>query len=568
MVTKNIGHKHPLALTAIAVLLLSSCSQHSFLPPIADKSGVSVSKAVVVNDIPKTQQALAALLPAQVRLAFPEAVLSVYATQGGQLIWSDETLRREFEQQLVEIALAGVDAQFLQWATWLSSPQLAGTARELVLTDAMIGYLGFTDGVRAQGDRWLYRAGSYSLTRPTTTKIEQWQQSTHNKATFAQYLTQLAPIHPNYKEMRQVMNVLYSESASNAKFNATSAVKPGNTLTPTNKIALIDALNQAARWSGDNTLSVSDTLALENSYNSQFVEKVRRFQGLHGITQDGVISTQTAEWLNMSPLTRAKLMALNIQRLRLLPSAYDTRILVNIPDYFLEFYHNSKLILDSKVIVGSPSRKTPIMDNALRNVVINPPWNVPNKLAREDIIPKIKRDPNYVTRLGYSVYSDWSGSSSPVNPAEVDWHSAQAKNLRFQQSPGSSNALGRYKFNMPNSEAIYLHDTPNHRNFERSNRAISSGCIRVNKASTLASILINGVDGWSDNRISGTLKGGKTTYVKLPDNVPVHLFYLTAWKRAQGQTQFRNDIYRYDTMIDNVNVSAQQLNNLLPEITK
>lgn len=568
MVTKNIGHKHPLALTTIAVLLLSSCSQYTFLPPTAEESGTTIAKATVINTIPKTQQALTALLPGQVRLVFPDTVLRVYATQGSQLVWSDETLRREFEQQLVEMALTGIDAQFLQWAIWLSSPELTEMARELVLTDAMIGYLGFTDGVRAQGERWLYRSGGYSLTRPTMAKIEQWQQATQNKTTFAQYLTQLAPIHPDYKAMRQVMNQLYHESASSAKFNASSAVKPGNTLTPTNKIALIDALNQAARWSGDSTLSVSDTLALENSYTSQFVEKVRRFQGLHGIAQDGIISTQTAQWLNMSPLTRAKLMALNIQRLRLLPSAYDTRILVNIPDYFLEFYHNGKLILDSKVIVGSPSRKTPIMDNALRNVVINPPWNVPNKLAREDIIPKIKRDPSYVNRLGYSVYSDWSGSSSQINPAEVDWHSTQAQNLRFQQSPGSSNALGRYKFNMPNSEAIYLHDTPNHRSFERSNRAISSGCIRVNKASTLASILINGVDGWSDNRISGTLKGGKTTYVKLPDNVPVHLFYLSAWKRTQGQTQFRNDIYRYDTMIDNVNVSAQQLDNLLPELTK
>ena len=138
-------------------------------------------------------------------------------------------------------------------------------------------------------------------------------------------------------------------------------------------------------------------------------------------------------------------------------------------------------------------------------------------------------------------------SKEPMDPWQVDGVPITASNLpfRFQQAPGARNSLGRYKFNMPSSDAIYLHDTPNHNLFQKDTRALSSGCVRVNKASELANMLLQDA-GWNDTRISDALKQGDTRYVNIRQNIPVNLYYLTAFVGADGRTQYRTDIYNYD----------------------
>lgn len=246
-------------------------------------------------------------------------------------------------------------------------------------------------------------------------------------------------------------------------------------------------------------------------------------------------------------------MALNIQRLRIIPEDSGTGILVNIPAFSLNFYLNDDVILDSKVIVGRPDRKTPIMSSALNNVVINPPWSVPTSMARKDIAPRGKQDPSYFSRKGYTVYSGWGQDSFEIDPYSINWDEITPANFpyRIRQAPGPTNSLGRYKFNMPSSDAIYLHDTPNHSLFNRSARAISSGCVRVNKANELASILL-GDAGWEQKRIDGAVKAGSTRYVNIPDRIPVYLYYQTAWVDKEQKPQYRADIYQYDNSIENV----------------
>ena len=141
----------------------------------------------------------------------------------------------------------------------------------------------------------------------------------------------------------------------------------------------------------------------------------------------------------------------------------------------------------------------------------------------------------------------WSNNAEAIDPWHVDWETITASNLpfRFQQKPGVHNSLGRYKFNMPSSDAIYLHDTPNHTLFQKDARALSSGCVRVNKASELASMLLQDA-GWNDARISSQLKDGNTKYVNIRQTIPVSLYYLTAFVGDDGRTQFRTDIYNYD----------------------
>ncbi|MGK4431950.1 L,D-transpeptidase, partial [Yersinia enterocolitica] len=221
-------------------------------------------------------------------------------------------------------------------------------------------------------------------------------------------------------------------------------------------------------------------------------------------------------------------------------------------------------VLSSRVIVGRPSRKTPLMSSALNNVVVNPPWNVPTSLVRQDIVPKARYDSSYFQRHGYTVLSGWSNDAEVVDPSMIDWSMISPNNFpyRLRQAPGASNSLGRFKFNMPSSDAIYLHDTPNHGLFQKDIRALSSGCVRVNKASDLANMLLQDA-GWNDARVSATLKQGDTTYVNIRQRVPVQLYYLTAWVADDGKPQFRTDIYNYDMTVRSGSQISHQAELLL-----
>ena len=288
----------------------------------------------------------------------------------------------------------------------------------------------------------------------------------------------------------------------------------------------------------------------QDVYSTELVDAVKRFQHWQGLASDGVIGPRTREWLNVTPRMRAGLLALNMQRLRLLPDDMHNGIMVNIPNFSMNYYEQGKTILSSRVIVGRPDRKTPLMRSALNDVVLNPPWNVPTSLIRGDIVPKAKSDPNYLMKHGFTLLSGWNADAQVINPESINWAAVNPATFpyRVRQAPGPQNALGRYKFNMPSSDAIYLHDTPNHMLFQRDIRALSSGCVRINKAAELAGILLKNV-GWDSNRISGALQEGNTRYLAIHHRIPVNLYYLTAWVGEDGQPRFRTDIYNYDNLV-------------------
>lgn len=182
-------------------------------------------------------------------------------------------------------------------------------------------------------------------------------------------------------------------------------------------------------------------------------------------------------------------LALNTQRLRIIPN-FNNGIFVNIPSYQLYYFRDGALALQSKVIVGRDDRRTPVMYSKLSNVVVNPPWNVPTSIMTKDIVPKLARDPGYADRASLEILD---GSGNKVNPRSINWSqylNAKSTPYRIRQKAGDDSALGRYKFNMPSSDAIYLHDTPNHGLFGKSNRALSSGCVRVAKSDELATIFL------------------------------------------------------------------------------
>lgn len=493
--------------------------------------GVSVDKA---------RAELQSQLPAGFTPVYMSQLELLYTAREMKPMWENRDAVKAFQQQLAEVAIAGFQPQFTTWVALLTDPAVTGQARDIVLSDAMMGYLHFIANIPVKGNRWLYSDKPYALTTPPISVINQWQVALDN-GQLTSFVASLAPQHPQYAAMHESLLKLVGDTRPWPQLTSTATLRPGEWSND------IPALREILRRTGM-LESVVSTAAKEgrSAYDRELVDAVKRFQTWQGLGADGTIGPATRDWLNVTPAQRAGVLALNIQRLRLLPGTLSTGIMVNIPAYSLVYYQNGNQVLASRVIVGRPDRKTPMMSSALNNVVVNPPWNVPPTLARKDILPKVWNDPGYLERHGYTVMRGWN-SKETIDPWQVDWATITASNLpfRFQQAPGARNSLGRYKFNMPSSDAIYLHDTPNHTLFQKDSRALSSGCVRVNKASELANMLLQDA-GWNDTRISDALKQGDTRYVNIRQNIPVNLYYLTAFVGPDGRTQYRTDIYNYD----------------------
>ncbi|MCK2051169.1 L,D-transpeptidase [Citrobacter freundii] len=493
--------------------------------------GVSVDQA---------RAELQSQLPAGFTPVYMSQLELLYAAREMKPMWENRDAVKAFQQQLAEVAIAGFQPQFTTWVALLTDPAVSGQARDIVLSDAMLGYLHFIANIPVKGNRWLYSDKPYALTTPPISVINKWQVALDN-GQLTSFVASLPPQHPQYAAMHESLLKLVSDTRPWPQLTSTATLRPGEWSND------IPALREILRRTGMLESAVS-TSAKEgrSAYDRELVDAVKRFQTWQGLGADGAIGPATRDWLNVTPAQRAGVLALNIQRLRLLPSELSTGIMVNIPAYSLVYYQNGNQVLASRVIVGRPDRKTPMMSSALNNVVVNPPWNVPPTLARKDILPKLWNDPGYLERHGYTVMRGWN-SKETIDPWQVDWATITASNLpfRFQQAPGARNSLGRYKFNMPSSDAIYLHDTPNHNLFQKDTRALSSGCVRVNKASELANMLLQDA-GWNDTRISDVLKQGDTRYVNIRQNIPVNLYYLTAFVGPDGRTQYRTDIYNYD----------------------
>ena len=536
-------------ISELSSALSQSANQSAAVAQMAGEQALSADAAA------KSRAGIQAVLPSGYQPVFMNPLVSLYAARDMKPMWDNREAVQAFQQQLAEVAIAGFQPQFTTWVELLTDPAVNGLARDVVLSDAMMGYLHCISGIPTQCNRWLYGTKPYAMSTPPLSVINQWQVALDN-GSLPQFIAGLAPQHPQYAAMHQALLAQVADSRPWPQLTGKTSLRPGEWSNDAGALREIlqrtGMLDDAAKISlpGDEVVSPSAGKKAKSSgrgvYDRQLVEGVKRFQAWQGLGADGVIGQATRDWLNVSPAQRAGVLALNIQRLRLLPGNLATGIMVNIPAFSLVYYQDGSQVLASRVIVGRPDRKTPMMSSALNNVVVNPPWNVPPTLARNDILPKVRNNPGYLEQHGYTMMRGWN-SKETIDPYQVDWETITASNLpfRFQQAPGARNSLGRYKFNMPSSDAIYLHDTPNHNLFQRDGRALSSGCVRVNKASELANMLLQDA-GWNDARISDALKQGNTRYVNIRQNIPVNLYYLTAFVGADGRTQYRTDIYNYD----------------------
>lgn len=265
---------------------------------------------------------------------------------------------------------------------------------------------------------------------------------------------------------------------------------------------------------------------------------IERFQRRHGLESTGTVDQPTREAMNVPVTARIDQLRINRERLREhKPDDNGLFVRVNIPDFRVELHRQHRIVHTSRAVVGRPDRQTPVLRDRITHLTLNPAWNVPQRIAREDLAPRFARDPDYAERHGYELNAADSDISS------VDWSDPPYVPLR--QEPGPTNALGRVKFEMPNERAIFLHDTPERHLFHAEQRAFSAGCVRVEDPLELAARLA-GYGAGGVQHLAGAIRNGETRAVRFGRTVPVQLVYFTAWADHKGRVQFREDIYDKD----------------------
>jgi murein L,D-transpeptidase YcbB/YkuD len=321
-------------------------------------------------------------------------------------------------------------------------------------------------------------------------------------------------------------------------------VPSGPTLKPGMTDARIAALRKRLAATGD--LPTADLTS--TSFDESVEVGVKIFQRQHGLEADGLVGKTTLATMNVPVEARIDQIRVNLERARwVLHNLPDEYVLTDITGFRVKYVRDGEAIWESRAQVGKPYRKTPVFRAEITYLDINPTWTVPPTILYQDIIPKLRKDPDYLNKKDMQVL-EFSGE--PVDASTIDW--SKYSNGRFpymiRQNPGPQNALGRIKFMFPNKHAVYLHDTPNKSLFGRTGRAFSSGCIRVENPYDFAELLLKS-DQWNKASILKVVDSKKTTSVPLPSPVTVILLYWTANADADGHVVFRQDIYNRDGLI-------------------
>jgi L,D-transpeptidase YcbB len=288
-------------------------------------------------------------------------------------------------------------------------------------------------------------------------------------------------------------------------------------------------------------------------FDETIEEAVLRYQKRQGLKQDGIVGPRTLEMLNTSLQKRIRQIELNMERWRWVPRNIGNRyLIVNIADYKLWVTENRSRVLDMRVVVGRPYRRTPVFSAKMTFMVINPYWNIPQSLAIKDVLPKIQKNIHYIEQQKIKVFKDWSKNAVEIDPETIVWNKIEPRNFTYKlrQEPGPRNVLGQMKFIFPNKFAVYLHDTPKRSLFKENNRGFSSGCIRVEEPISLAVYLLQDDPSWTRERLVEAIENKTPQIVGLKRPITVHLQYWTAWVDETGRLNFRHDVYDRDRPLD------------------
>ena len=362
----------------------------------------------------------------------------------------------------------------------------------------------------------------------------------------ADYLKGLNPTHPAYVAMKKALAELRAEQAK----PSANPIEDGDLVKKGASDPRIPAVRSRLAELGFSATPADD--AEPDVLDAELSVQLRLFQKQAGMKITGVLGPQTVAALNNATTSGStdKLLD-NMERIRWLPRDLGSRyIFVNQAAFEAQVIRDGKPEWETRVIVGKPMTQTPVFNDEMEMVVFNPSWGVPPSIIANEYLPKLRRDPGYLDRLGFKVVTP---AGKVVSSRSVSWGSYGAKvPYGIQQPPGVKNALGELKFLFPNAHDIYMHDTPTRELFSQDMRAFSHGCVRVQNPREFASVVL----GWSPDEVAAKVETGVSETVRLKQKIPVHLTYFTAWPDASGNIVYFNDIYGRDKPIENARSST------------
>jgi len=451
----------------------------------------------------------------------------VYEGRGFQPLWTG-SLAAQYDAQRVLEQIKHADEDGLHTEDYRTDA-LAGLVAadrdnpdfELLLTDSVLRYahdlrsgrvkpndvdedialpaIGF-DYAKALGDA----AGSHGLTR---------------------YLADMAPKHPEYVGLRQALG----------RYRAIDVGGGWGTLPAGTKLSGPRAELLRARLAAEDNMVPADAGGLTDA--------LKRYQQRNGLEADGVPGPKTLAALNVPASERVNQILANMERWRWMPRDFEARyVVVNVTDATLKFVDNGRTVLASKIVVGQPEWRTPILRTEAKAVTVNPVWHVPSSIATKEYLPKLQMDPHFLESEGLVIVG---GPRDDPQGMNIDWASKTEFPYMIEQPPGPKNALGTLKFEMPNKFGVYLHDTPAKSAFNAEMRTLSHGCMRVQEIAPLVSLAYAGDPQSALTEISQKIAAGETTKLNLDRPLPVYVLYWTAFV-DQGAMNFRSDVYGRD----------------------
>ncbi|HXP31845.1 MAG TPA: L,D-transpeptidase family protein [Stellaceae bacterium] len=432
-------------------------------------------------------------------------LLSLYEPRQFAPIWTAE------RQAALTAALAEAESHGLDRASY-GMPEAPAAERELLLTDTFLRYAaalahGRVAPAEIESD-WTMSSPAFDPAKVLARALD---------GSVAGSLAALAPSDPAYERLRQAL----------ARYRDYAAASRWRPLALTVPMKLGD--------SGDGVDALRERLAAEgfaagagDGFDDALAAAVKRFQAAHGLGDDGAVGRATLAALNVTPAARVKEIKLNLERWRSLPRNWpETRVEVNVPSATATLYEPGEAPLAMHAIVGAPQHPTPVLRARMTSILLNPPWKVPSSIIENEIRPALKRDKKYLEHNDF-VYVEVEGGRE------------------LQQLPGPKNALGMLKFEMPNPDDIYLHDTPARTLFRRAGRAMSHGCIRLEHPRALAERVLEGAPDWPRAALDDAIATGATQRIALPHAVPVYIVYFTAIADEDGTVEFDSDVYGRD----------------------
>ena len=455
---------------------------------------------------------------------FKREVLAVYRNHQFNYIWHDSKGRKETAEVLYNrinsISSEGILQKVPyqeQLETLLHKSSKTDLTNELLLTSY---YFFYTSKVLAGIDRKKREEMGWFLEREPTSYVAYLDTLLANPG----LVNKQMQLNNQYYLLKEALKN-YKEIAQNGGWDTIKIPDNFKVLKLKDSSDLLVSIRKRLFVTGD---------IKEDSERAVFDESlatgISNFQKRHGFVVDCAIGKKTIQAMNVSVDDRIKTIMINMERCRWISpniSKDKEYIVVNIPAYQLIYIKNDSIALQSDVVVGTTMHQTVIFSGKMKYIVFSPYWNVPQSIIKNEVLPGIQKNSNYLAEHN------------------MEWNKGQVR-----QKPGIRNSLGLVKFLFPNSNNIYLHDTPSKSLFQRESRAFSHGCIRVARPKDLAEAILNDDSKWTPEKIDEAMNKGKETWYSLNHEIPVYIGYFTAWMDREGTINFYNDVYKRDGQLE------------------